>query len=169
MEAIIRPARLDDAGALQCHCYPDQALEEVQDYLAWCLRQTEKGRILRLVAQVGGQAVGNAQLTVWGQEGEIGSLVVGQGYRRHGLATKLLSELIAEAVRRDLVALEIRVCECQPAILAFYERLGFQRVVQLGAPPRNRSRAIEAGDGDIKNGLSHPARPGPVVRCRMLL
>lgn len=169
MEAIIRAARLDDAGALQRHCYPDHALEDVQDYLAWCLRQAEKGRIVRLVAQVGGEAVGNAQLTVWGQEGEIGSLVVGQSYRRRGLATQLLTELIAEAARRELAALEISVCECQPAILAFYERLGFQRVVQPGESSRRRSRSMGAGGRDQKNGLSHPARPGPVVQCRMLL
>jgi GNAT superfamily N-acetyltransferase len=169
LEAIIRPARLDDAGALQRHCYPDHALEDVQGYLAWCLRQAEKGRIVRLVAQVDGQAVGNAQLTVWGQEGEIGSLVVGQGYRRRGLATRLLTELIAEAARRDLVALEISVCGCQPAILAFYEKLGFQQVVQPGESSRHRSRAMEAGGGDKRKGLSHPARPGPVVQCRMLL
>jgi ribosomal protein S18 acetylase RimI-like enzyme len=169
LEAIIRPARLSDAGALQRYCYPDHALGDVQAYLAWCLRQVEKGWIARLVAQVNGQAVGNAQLTIWGQEGEIGSLVVGQGYRQCGLATRLLTELIAEAARRDLVALEIRVCECQPAILAFYERLGFQRIVPLGESPPNRAQAMEARDGDTKNGLSHPARPGPIVRCRMLL
>ena len=183
MEAIIRPARLDDAGALQRHCYPDQALEDVQDYLAWCLRQAEKGRIVRLVAEVGGQAVGNAQLTVWGQEGEIGSLVVGQDFRRHGLATRLLAGLIAEAKRRELVGLEIGVCGCQPAILAFYEGLGFHRVERPEKVPVGESiiqkqgetadgsitqsfERYPAGGGDTKNGLSHP---GPVVQCRMLL
>ena len=96
MEATIRPARLDDAGALQRHCYPESSAGDVRDYLAWSLRQTEKGRILRLVAEVEGQAVAHAQLTVWGQDGEIGSLVVAQGYRRRGLATRLLRELIDE-------------------------------------------------------------------------
>jgi ribosomal protein S18 acetylase RimI-like enzyme len=169
LEAIIRPARLEDAGALQRHCYPDHAREDVQDYLAWCLRQAEKGRIVRLVAQVDEQAVANAQLTIWSREGEIGSLVVGQDYQRRGLATRLLTELIAEAARRELVALEISVCECQPAILAFYERLGFQQVVQPGESSGNSSRAMQAGSGDNKKGLSHPARPGPVLQCRMLL
>jgi ribosomal protein S18 acetylase RimI-like enzyme len=169
LEAIIRPARLEDAGALRRHCYPDHGLEDVQDYLAWCLRQAEKGRILRLVAEVAGQVVGNAQLTVWGREGEIGSLVVAEEYRRQGLASQLLTQLVAEARKRDLVALEIRVCACQPAILAFYERVGFQRVAQPVAPGQDGPDAVSTRDGEIKSGLSHPVRPGPVVRCRMLL
>lgn len=166
MEASIRPVRLDDADALQRHCYPDQALADVREYLAWCLRQADKGRILRLVAEVDGQAVGNAQLTVWGLEGEIGSLVVAEGYRRRGLARRLLCQLINEARQRNLAALEIGVCECQPAILAFYERLGFCRVEQAGELPEPEPRAAPYWVADTKNGLSHP---GPVVQCRMLL
>jgi ribosomal-protein-alanine N-acetyltransferase len=169
MEVSIRPAQLDDADALHRHCYPAQVLEDVRDYLAWCLRQADKGRIVRLVAEVDGQAVGNAQLTVWGSEGEIGSLVVAEGYRRRGLAKRLLAELIAEARQRDLAALEIRVCECQPAILAFYERLGFCRMEQPGEFFKHNPQAAQYGDADTKNGLSHPARPGPVVQCQMLL
>jgi ribosomal-protein-alanine N-acetyltransferase len=169
MEASIRPARLDDADALHRHCYPDQALEDVQDYLAWCLRQAEKGRIVRLVAEVDRQVVGNAQLTVWGLEGEIGSLVVAEGYRRRGLARRLLAELIAQAEQRNLVTLEIRVCQRQPAILAFYERLGFCRVEQPGEFSEHNPLTVRYGDAELRNGLSHPARPGPMIQCRMLL
>ena len=169
MEAVIRPARLDDARALQRYCYMDQALEDVEDYLSWCLRQAEKGRIVRLVAEVAGQVVGNAQLTVWGREGEIGSLVVAEEYRRQGLASQLLTRLVAEARERELVALEIRACEYQPSIIAFYERMGFQRLAQPGASGQDGADAVSARDGEIESGLSHPVRPGPVVRCRMLL
>ena len=161
MEATIRPARLDDAGALQRHCYPESSVGDVRDYLAWSLRQAEKGRILRLVAEVEGHAVANAQLTVWGQNGEIGSLVVAQGYRRRGLATRLLRELIDEARQRELATLEISVCDCQPAILGFYQRLGFRRTRSSHDPP--------IVDRDKKGGLSHPVRPGRVVQLRMLL
>jgi ribosomal protein S18 acetylase RimI-like enzyme len=169
LEAIIRPARRGDAEALQRNCYPEHALEDVENYLSWCLRQAEKGRIVRLVAEVAGQAVGNAQLTVWGWEGEIGSLVVAGEYRRQGLASQLLTRLVAEARQRELIDLEISVCGCQPAILAFYERMGFQRVVQSRDCSQDGSNAVSARGGEIKSGLSHPVRPGPVVQCRMLL
>jgi len=38
MDAIIRPARLDDAKALHRHCYPEYSSDDVREYLAWCLR-----------------------------------------------------------------------------------------------------------------------------------
>jgi ribosomal protein S18 acetylase RimI-like enzyme len=148
-DVLIRPARLKDAEALQRHCYAEANLDDVRDYLAWCLRQAKKGRILRLVAEVDGQAVGNAQLTVWGQVGEIGSLVVAEAHRQHGVARKLLAALIAEARRRGLVALELSASEEQPAILAFYQRMGFRRIQ------------------DRESRLSHPALPETTVQLRM--
>jgi GNAT superfamily N-acetyltransferase len=147
----IRPARLEDVEAIHRHCYPEASPDDIRDYLAWCLRQTQKGRIVRLVAEVDGQAVGNAQLTVWGQTGEIGSLVVAAPFRRQGLARRLLAALIAEAKGQGLVALEIDVSERQPDILAFYQGMGFGRI-------RNR-----------KEGLFHPASPEPIVHLRMAL
>lgn len=150
-ELLIRPARLEDAEALQRYCYPDASVDEVRDYLAWCLRQAGKGRIVRLVAEVEGQAVGNVQLTVWGREGEVGSLVVAEAFRRQGLARRLLAELVDEARRRGLEALELCATGQEPAILAFYQRLGF-----LPVP-------------GSKKGLSCSSSPGPVVHLRMEL
>jgi ribosomal protein S18 acetylase RimI-like enzyme len=150
-ECVIRPARLADAESLHQHCYPEARFEDVRDYLAWCLRQGEKGRIIRLVADMDGEAVGNAQLTVWGQTGEIGSLIVGQAYRRQGLARRLLVDLIEQARTLALVALELEVSENQPAILALYQRLGFGEFT------------------DTKKGLSHPASSKSVVHLRKLL
>jgi ribosomal protein S18 acetylase RimI-like enzyme len=146
---LIRPARLEDAEALHHHCYPEASLDDVREYLAWCLRQAEKGRILRLVAEVDGQAVGNAQLTVWEQVGEIGSVVVSEAYRRRGLAKRLLTALIVEARQRGLVALELGVSEEQAGILAFYQRVGFRR------------------SQDQTGRLSHPSSPEPTVQLRM--
>lgn len=158
MEVIIRPARMDDAEAVHRHCYPHHDLDDVRDYLAWCLRQAEKGWIVRLVAEVDGQAVGNVQLTVWGQTGEIGSLSVGKHYRQRGLARRLLAAGIEEAKQRGLSALEISVEESQTAILAFYQELGFR---QVGDP--------QAEQPDKKSGLFHSARPGFGIQLRMLL
>jgi N-acetylglutamate synthase-like GNAT family acetyltransferase len=134
IEAVIRPARLEDAEALQAGCYPQASLEEVSDYLAWCLRQAQKGRITRLVADVGGRAVGNAQLTIWGDVGEIGSVVVAPAYRRQGLARRLIAELIGEAQRRELAVLEICASLDQPETQAFYEGLGFRPVDKKSGP-----------------------------------
>jgi GNAT superfamily N-acetyltransferase len=158
LEAIIRPARLDDAEALHRNCYPEYSRDDVRDYLAWCLRQAGKGWIVRLVAVVDAQAVGNAQLTVWRQCGEVGSLVVSPGYRRRGLARGLVTALIEEADRRGLESLEIAARACQPAIVAFYEQLGFEQVEGTDEP--------QALEPDKKNGLFHPASPDLTVLLR---
>jgi ribosomal protein S18 acetylase RimI-like enzyme len=152
-ESIIRAACLDDAEALHRHCYPEHTPGDVRDYLAWCLRQAEKGKIVRLVAEIEGQVVGNAQLTIRGQDGEIGSLVVARDFRRQGLARRLLTELIAEAKRRGLATLEIGADESQPGILAFYQGLGFRKIPSLTDPGRKEE----------------PSYPEPVVLLRMLL
>ena len=151
-QAIIRLARLADAEALHRHCYPDSTFDAVRDYLAWCLRQAAKGRIARLVADVDGQAVGNVQLTAWGDVGEIGSLVVGASFRRQGLAGQLLAAAVAQARQAGLKAVEIGVAvDHQPAILDFYRRMGFQP------------------QGGVKRELSHPSSPAPALLLRMQL
>lgn len=150
VKALIRPAHLEDADSLQRCCYPETSAEEVRDYLAWCLRQAEKGRLIRLVAEVEGRVVGNVQLTVWGQEGEIGSLVVAEAFRRQGIARQLLTELIAQARRRGLEAVEIGVARGDPAVQAFYRQLGFRP-----APGTKR--------------LSRSISPEPIVHLRMQL
>jgi len=156
-EPIIRPARLEDAEALHRHCYPAYPFEDVRDYLAWCLQRAERGQIVRLVAEVEGQVVGNVQLTVWGQDGEVGSLVVSEGFRRQGLARRLVTAVMAEAKQRALVSLEISGYDGETTTLAFYERLGFHRVRTMPDPQA------------IKSGLSHPASSRSVVLLRMLL
>jgi GNAT superfamily N-acetyltransferase len=158
VEAIIRPARLDDAEALHRNCHPEHSLDDVRDYLGWCVRQAGRGWIVRLVAEVDDQAVGNAQLTVWKRGGEIGSLVVAPGYRRRGLARRLVTALMEEAERRGLESLEIAASARQPEIVAFYEELGFERLAHPREP-----LGLDAGK---KNGLFHPASPDLTVLLR---
>jgi ribosomal protein S18 acetylase RimI-like enzyme len=133
MAMTVRPVRLEDAEALHASCYPEADQEDVCFYLAWSLRQVEKGRMVRLVAEVDGRVVGNAHLTLWGNEGEIGSIVVAESHRRRGLARRLIDALMAEARARELVALEIGVRRDQPHLQAFYESLGFRPVTKKSA------------------------------------
>jgi ribosomal protein S18 acetylase RimI-like enzyme len=135
MDLVIRPARLADGDALHRNCFPHQSAQDVHDYLAWCLRQADKGWIARMVAEVGGEAVGNVQLTLWGDEGEVGSLIVAGQYRRHGVARQLLSAVIAKARRRALAVLWIDVAANRPEIAAFYRHVGFTK--ERGLSPRS--------------------------------
>ncbi|MBC7249461.1 MAG: GNAT family N-acetyltransferase [Anaerolineae bacterium] len=121
----IRPATLGDAPALQRHCFSTQSLEEVTDYLRWCLRQRAQRRVFRLVAEVGGEAVANAQLTLRGPVAEIGSLVVAEAYRGHGIGTALITTLTDIARQHGAQSLEMGVQAHDERVLALYTRLGF--------------------------------------------
>ena len=134
MEINLRPARLEDAAALHESCYPEADPEDVSFFLAWSLRQVQRGRMVRLVAEVDGRVVGNAQLTLWGSEGEIGSIVVAESHRRLGLARRLIAALVTEARARELEALEIGVRRDRPHLQAFYESLGFRPVTKKSGP-----------------------------------
>jgi ribosomal protein S18 acetylase RimI-like enzyme len=135
MEAWIsslRPARLSDAADLHRYCFPDQPAEQTGDYLNWSLTQMQKGRMLRLVAEVDGQVIASAQLAIHRRRGEIGSLVVAPAYRRLGIGNALLQVLIREARARGVRTLDIAARTDMPWIQAWYRRRGF-------APYRERT------------------------------
>ena len=124
-EWTLRPVRMEDAEALWRNCFSRNTLNETREYLDWCLRQMAKGQVVRLVAEADGQAVANAQLTLWPDRGEIGSLVVAEGYRQRGIATALVATLTEEAQARGLQHLEIGARVSEPGLIALYQRWGF--------------------------------------------
>jgi ribosomal protein S18 acetylase RimI-like enzyme len=124
-ELSLRAASLADAADLRGNCFPEQTLGEVQEYLRWCMNQQAKGRLVRLVAEVDGQAVANGQLSILPKTGEIGSLIVAPAYRRRGIGTRLIRALMDEAHRRQLQTVEITVRLDAPWVQAWYQRLGF--------------------------------------------
>ena len=132
-EWILRPARIEDAEALWQNCFSQNTLDETQEYLGWCLRQAERGWLVRLVAEADGEALANAQLTLWPDRGEIGSLVVADGYRRRGIATALVEALTEEAGKRGVQQLEIGARASEPALMALYQHWGFalEREIEL--------------------------------------
>lgn len=133
-DLILRPARMEDAEALWRNCFSQNTLAEMREYLAWCLRQVEKGRLVRLVAEADGQAVANAQLTLWRDRAEIGSLVVAEGYRRQGIATALVTVLTAEARRRGVPWIEIGARASEGKLIALYRRWGFVPCREIELP-----------------------------------
>lgn len=152
-DIVLRSLHLSDAEDLQRHCFPDQPLADVRDYLCWCLAQIDKGRMVRLVAEANGQVIGSGQLTIHRSAAEIGSLVVAPCWRRQGIGTALLKALIDSAQAHGVQALELRASVYQPWLQRWYAGLGFlpdgertlsgnERVVAmrrlLNSPPAER-------------------------------
>lgn len=93
-----------------------------------------------LVAEVDGQVVGSCGMTVICNEGNIDNVVVAEPFRGHGVAQKLMQELLAQGEAQGVEAftLEVRVSNA-PAIHV-YEKMGF---VSEGIRPRFYERPTE--------------------------
>lgn len=75
-----------------------------------------------------GKVVGFVLCRSSGQEGEILSLAVAPGVRRHGLGGALLEAAMAHAAERDIEALFLEVAEDNLAARRLYEKFGFATV-----------------------------------------
>lgn len=93
-----------------------------------------------LVALVDGQPVGCAGLTNICNEGNIDNVVVSEGYRGQGVATRLLSELLVRGENCGIEAFTLEVRVSNAAAIHVYEKLGF---VSEGIRPRFYEKPIE--------------------------
>jgi L-amino acid N-acyltransferase YncA len=95
------------------------------------VRAMGRGRFLSLLAEAEGRIVGDATLrrrpTHWLQHVAEVHIVVGQGYRRVGLAHNLLYELFDLAREQGIETLLAEMMSEQVAALSLFERLGFKR------------------------------------------
>ncbi len=144
VEVLIRVAQDQDAEALHRNCYPDQSIEQVRDYLAWCLDPRRCERVARLVAVVGGQVVGAAELTLWPGWGEVGSLVVAPPFRSRGVGRHLLAALIERARQHGVAELALRVERDNLAARNLYARAGF---IPLETVPAAKKKLFLSDDG----------------------
>jgi L-amino acid N-acyltransferase YncA len=95
------------------------------------IRAMGRGRFLSVLAEAEGRIVGESTLqrrpTYWLQHVAEVHVVVGQGYRRIGLAHNLLYELFDLARDQGVETLLAEMMSEQVAALSLFERLGFKR------------------------------------------
>ena len=130
----IRPLTLSDAEDLQRHCFPDESLESVADYVQRALGYVERGRSTHLVAETDGRAVANAQLLCWRKRAEIGSLVVAEPLRGRGVGAALIEALSHAAAHMGVEQIEIGADEDNKLALDLYRRLGFTPYKKVRVP-----------------------------------
>ena len=124
-EIGIRPLALSDVQDLQRNCFPEESPESVADYVQRALRFVERGQAAHLVAEADGHAIANAQLMCWRRRAEIGSLVVAESLRGHGIGTALIEALSDAAADLGAEQIEIGAEKGNKKVLDLYQRLGF--------------------------------------------
>jgi len=106
----------------------DVTMRDVID--AWA-RELDYDRVLPLVAEVGGNIVGDATLhrRKFGWTSHVGKvrLLIDKDYRGKGLGTLMIEELIGVAKKAGLELLVAEIMGNQTAALSAFKRLGFQK------------------------------------------
>ncbi len=90
------------------------------------LRQTEDGSLV-LAAKKGDALVGYISISIVLDEASVNTIAVREGFRRQGIASKLLERAIDELESRcAFLTLEVR--RQNVAAVSLYERFGFRKV-----------------------------------------
>lgn len=104
-------------------------LEEETFSMPWSaesfLRMIEQEDTAYFVAEEDGRILGGCGLLLIAGEGNITNVVVAPGVRRRGVATGLLTYLMAEGDRSGLRAYTLEVRVSNAAAIGLYEKLGF--------------------------------------------
>jgi len=107
---------------------------EEAEWLARQLVSREKGELIHFVAEVDGKVVASAEIRKRrGHQKHVGVLgiAVKSGYRRLGIATKLIEVLLEEAKKQGLKVIILDVYEKNLPALKLYKRMGFKEVGRI--------------------------------------
>lgn len=109
---------------------------------SWC-RRIDYNRVLPILAEAHGKIVGDATLhrrqSGWLQHvGEI-RVVVDPEYRRKGLGSLLIEDLMLLAIDAKLERLFVELIANEIAAVKAFERIGFERVAHLPGFARDRN------------------------------
>ncbi len=100
------------------------------------LASIASGDVLHLVAESNGRIVGSAEVSkLSGRESHVGTLGIGvkSGYRRIGIATKLIETLTQTAKHQGLKIILLAVYENNTPAITLYRKLGFK---EIGRTPK---------------------------------
>ena len=124
----IRRPNIEDAPALHLYCFPSLKLSEVEGQLKSDLEGMEGGKVIRLVADASGYAVGNIKLTLKDDDptvGLISDIVVAGPFRGINVADRLMQVLTEAAKAKGVKTLEVQVHRSETRVIESFKKWGF--------------------------------------------
>ncbi|MEU7986240.1 ribosomal protein S18-alanine N-acetyltransferase [Streptosporangium canum] len=128
MTAVLRQMTFDDLPAvmkIERETFPRDAWSE--GMLRAELDDQPRTRHY-VVALVDDEIIGYAGLFAAGDQADVQTIAVAADRRRAGVGAAMLSELLAEAVRRGARSVFLEVRADNPDAEAMYDRFGFERI-----------------------------------------
>ncbi len=125
-EMAVREMRIEDLDWVQ-------GIENLSFASPWSRRSflyelTENKRAVYLVAELGGRIAGYIGMWVICDEGHITNLAVHPDFRRQGVGSRLLEELIVAAVARGVARMTLEVRVSNLGAQQLYANYGFETV-----------------------------------------
>lgn len=100
--------------------------------IPWSLKSFQESLInkntLYMVAVENEKVIGYAGMYISFEEGDISNVAVASNYRKRGVATKLLLEIIRRAHEKGVTDVTLEVRETNVGAIRLYEKLGFKEV-----------------------------------------
>lgn len=122
-EVGIRPMTANDLFAVSRTCFPEQ--RDWQDVLSRVTDESRQGRAVSLVAAIGDEPVGYAELQIRGRVGSVRQLRVTARVEQRSVTLAMAHVLIQVARERGLAVITGRSDRDEPAA-GWYRRLGFR-------------------------------------------
>jgi len=133
----IRPARIEDAPSLQRNCLPADTVDQVKGFLERDAKEAEKGKKARIVADVGGEVVGNLEIEfsphpLMPHVADVNTVVVNPKYQGKGIATAMFQEAFRIAKEKQIQIVRIDVETRNAPAHRLYLKVGFAEYGRLG-------------------------------------
>jgi ribosomal protein S18 acetylase RimI-like enzyme len=136
-EVVIRKASSKDATSLHKNLFQGRMLSKVRDFLLKDLEMMDKGDMIRLVAEVNGEVVGNIQIyfkfdhPLFHHTAEMHTVRVFENYRRIGVATKMIESALMLSKQKNIEIMTVWVDGNNIPATHLYHRAGFTEYGRL--------------------------------------
>ena len=136
-DIVIRKASSKDATSLHENLFQNRTLSKVRDFLLKDLEMMDKGDMIRLVAEVNGEVVGNIQIyfkfdhPLFHHRAEMHTVRVDEKYRRIGVASKLIESALMLSKQKSIEIITVWVDGNNLPATRLYHKAGFTEYGRL--------------------------------------
>ncbi len=136
-DVVIRKASLKDVTSLHKNLFQNRTLVKVQDFLLKDLAMMDKGDMIRLVAEMNDEVIGNIQIyfkfdhSLFHHTAEMHTVRVNDDFRRIGVASKMIESALMLSKQKNIEIMIVWVDGNNIPATRLYHKMGFTEYGRL--------------------------------------
>jgi ribosomal protein S18 acetylase RimI-like enzyme len=136
-DIMIRNVESKDAECLHRNLFQNRALSKVKDFLLRDLKMMDKGSMIRFVAEMDGEVIGNIQIyfkfehPLFHHTAEMHTVRVNENYQRRGVASKLIESALTLSKEKNIEIITVWVDGKNSPAINLYDKMGFTEYGRL--------------------------------------